>query len=180
MVELLIVAMLLALLASIIVPQFASTTNETSEAALRASLERIRAAIELYKVQHGRYPGEQRSMGNVCVGGKPGTGDRGSEAAVVEQLILYSRANGRVCTLPVGGGGLLFPFGPYLQSTSFPANPITGSSSIVVVGLGSDQAGSLSLAADGAGGGWKYDPTSGRLIANDASEDSRGVPFEQY
>ncbi len=57
LVELLIVAIMLAILAAIIVPQFASTTTEAEESALKSNLAGMRAAIDLYRQQHGEYPG---------------------------------------------------------------------------------------------------------------------------
>ena len=56
LVELLIVAIILAILAAIVVPQFASTTTDAQEAALRANLSAIRGAISLYRQQHNEYP----------------------------------------------------------------------------------------------------------------------------
>ena len=36
------------------------------------------------------------------------------------------------------------------------------------------------MAGDGAGGGWKFDVTSGKLIVNDTSNDSTGTPYDSY
>jgi len=53
LVELLIVAIILAILAAIVVPQFASSTDDARDSALRSNLSGIRGAIDLYTQQHG-------------------------------------------------------------------------------------------------------------------------------
>ncbi len=58
LVELLIVVIILALLAAIVVPQFASSTDDAKLASLDTTLSNLRAAIDLYYQQHGAYPGE--------------------------------------------------------------------------------------------------------------------------
>lgn len=177
LVELLIVAIMLAILAAIVVPQFANTTTEGEEAALKADLAGIRSALELYRQQHGSYPGIVAASGGSCTGGNAGTGAVNTVDAVVEQLTLYTNAAGQACDLPVGTN---FPYGPYLKETSLPENPVTDSAAVVYVAPTAATAGSLSMTADVVGGGWKYDPTSGKFIANDTSNDSVGTPFDSY
>lgn len=177
LIELLIVAIMLAILAAIIVPQFAGTTDGAQQAALRSDLAGIRSAIALYRQEHGEFPGALASTGGTCTGGTAGSGALESTAAVVEQLSLYTNGNGQACTLPVGTN---FPFGPYLGQTEIPANPVTGSNALVIVGAAAASAGDLTMGGDGAAGGWKYDVTSGKFIANDTNNDSLGVPFDSY
>ncbi len=177
LVELLIVAIMLAILAAIVVPQFASTTDEATESALKSNLAGIRAAIELYKQQHGEYPGALASTGGTCTGGTAGTGALETEQAFQDQMVLYSNDLGQACTLPVGGN---FPLGPYIKENDIPANPITNSSTIVIIGAADAAAGDLTMGGDGPAGGWKYDVTSGKFIANDTNNDSRGTPFDTY
>lgn len=58
LIELLIVVIILAILAAIVIPQFANTTNDAREGALDANLSTLRSAVELYKIQHKNvYPG---------------------------------------------------------------------------------------------------------------------------
>ncbi|MCR9277782.1 MAG: type II secretion system GspH family protein [Pseudomonadaceae bacterium] len=177
LVELLIVAIMLAILAAIVVPQFASTTTEGEEAALKSDLAAIRSAIDLYRQQHGAYPAIAASSGGTCTGGTAGTGAAESGAAFTDQLTRYSNASGQTCTLPVGGN---FNFGPYLKIDALPTNPVSKSSALVIVATGGASSGDLAMSGDGAAGGWKYDPTSGKFIANDTNNDSRGVPFDSY
>lgn len=177
LVELLIVAIMLAILAAIVVPQFASTTTEAQESALKSDLAGIRSAIDLYRQQHGEYPAFAASTGGTCTGGTPGSGALETPAAFDDQLTLYSNDLGQACTLPVGGN---FNLGPYLKETAIPANPITNSAVIVIIAAADASAGDLAMGGDGPGGGWKYDVTSGKFIANDTNNDSRGVPFDTY
>ena len=56
LVELLVVAVILTILASIVVPQFTTSTDDARSAALNATLARMRSAIDLYRSQHAMYP----------------------------------------------------------------------------------------------------------------------------
>jgi general secretion pathway protein G len=171
------VAVVLAIFAAIVVPQFASTTDEAKDSALKSDLAAMRAAIDLYRQQHGEYPGAVASTGGTCTGGTAGTGALETEAAFFEQLAFYTNATGQSCTRPVGGN---FPYGPYLREASMPENVVTGVATVVVVGAGDAAAGDLSMAGDAANQGWKYDVVSGKLIVNDTSNDNLGVPYDSY
>lgn len=68
-----------------------------------------------------------------------------------------------------------------MQDDTVPANPITGSNVVVIVGAMGAGAGDLEMAGDGAAGGWKYDVLSGKFIANDTNPDSGGVvTYDDY
>ncbi len=177
LVELLIVAVVLAIFAAIVVPQFASTTDEARDSALKSDLAALRAAVDLYRQQHGVYPGAVASTGGTCTGGTAGTGAVETQAAFFEQLAFYSNASGQTCTRPVGGN---FPYGPYIRETTMPENAVTSSSTVVIVPAADAAAGDLAMSGDGAGGGWKFDVTSGKLIVNDTSNDSVGTPYDSY
>lgn len=170
LVELLIVAIILAILAAIIIPQFASTTVDAQESALRANVSGLRSAIDLYRQQHGAYPGVNASSGGACTG-TAGTGAAGTQQALQDQLTRYSNAAGQTCSVADPG----YAFGPYLREDTLPANPITGSSVFSIVAVGN-----LEMAPDGAGLGWKYDTTAGKLIVNDSNLDSQGVAYSTY
>ena len=114
LVELLIVVIILAILAAIVVPQFASSTDDAKLSSLDSNLATIRSSIELYYHQHkGKYPGAGASNGGSCTATK-GTSD-GSDAqaaaAFKEQLTMYTDANGNACTKKEAG----YKFGPYLK-----------------------------------------------------------------
>ena len=177
LVELLIVAIILAILAAIVVPQFASTTTDAQESALKANLSAVRGAIDLYRQQHNEYPALSASAGGTCTGGTAGTGALETQPAFEQQLGRYTNATGQSCSLTLSGS---FQYGPYVKEDALPANPITGSNVLAIVGAGAGTAGDLEMPADGAGLGWKYDVTSGKFIANDSNLDSGGNRYDSY
>lgn len=175
LVELLIVVIILAILAAIIVPQFASTTDDAKIASLDTTLSNVRAALDLYYQQHNSvYPGGVASSGApaACTSAVSG-GAAGSEAAIIEQLAYYTNAAGQACKMR--GTGNEFKFGPYLKKDTLPPNPITNSNILAI-----STTGILGLAADGAGLGWKYDNKSGQFIANDSNTDPSGKAYSAH
>jgi len=176
LVELLIVAIILAILAAIVVPQFASTTIDAQEAALKSNLSAIRGAISLYRQQHGEYPGLLTAVPGAC-SGTGGTGGPEVRQALVDQLVLYTDANGGSCSRADAGS---FPFGPYVDDSDIPANPITGDNAVEIVDTANPAAGDLAMTGSAAGLGWKFDTTSGKFIANDTNADSQGVNYDDY
>ncbi len=177
LVELLIVAVVLAIFAAIVVPQFSSTTDEAKDSALKSDLAAIRSALDLYRQHHGAYPGANASVGGTCTGGTAGTGAAETETALFEQLSYYSNAQGQTCTLPVGGN---FPYGPYIRDDAMPVNAVTNVATVSIVGAADASAGDLAMGGDAADGGWKFDVTSGKFIANDTSNDFTGTPYDSY
>lgn len=178
LVELLIVAIILAILAAIVVPQFANSTAGARDSSLRSNLAGIRSAIDLYSQQHANndFPGEVASTGATCTGGTAGSGAADSAAAFQEQLIFYSNAAGQTCSIAdVPAGGIVeFPFGPYIKGV-VPNNPVTTVGTITVVTTGN-----LAMVGAGPAGGWRYDTTSGKYIADDTNADTNGVRYDAY
>lgn len=174
LVELLIVVIILAILAAIVVPQFASTTDDAKIASLDSTLASMRSALDLYYQQHSAYPGQVASSGapSACTSAVTG-GAAGTQAAILEQLAYYTNAAGQACKMR--GTGNEFKFGPYLKKDTLPPNPITNSSALAI-----STAGILGLAADGAALGWKYDTKSGQFIANDSNTDPSGKAYSTH
>ena len=172
LVELLIVAIILAILAAIIVPQFASTTTDATESALRANVTAMRSAIDLYRQQHGEYPGVVTAVpvAPLVCGGTNGAGGGGDQVTLQSQLTLYSNRNGMTCS----AAGTDFPFGPYIQEDALPINPITGIGTVDIV-----IAGDLNMTAADAQG-WQYDTVTGKFIVDDLNVDSQGVAYSSY
>lgn len=57
LVELLIVAIILAILAAIVIPQFGAASEDVKLSALKATLHAVRSQLELYRLQHNNlYP----------------------------------------------------------------------------------------------------------------------------
>jgi prepilin-type N-terminal cleavage/methylation domain-containing protein len=177
LVELLIVAIILSILAAIAVPQFTSTTDDAAKAALKSNLTGIRSAIDLYAQQHGgNFPGAVASTGGTCTGGTAGSGAASSNTAFEEQLLYYTNATGQACSIadvPVGGA-VEFPYGPYVKS-DIPNNPVTNNGTITVV-----SSGNLTMTGSGADGGWRYDTKSGKFIADDTNQDENGTSYDAY
>ena len=172
LVELLIVVIILGILAAVAIPQFTSSTQDTKISALDTNLSNMRAAVELYKYEHGVYPGVNPSQGSNCTGstGTDGTGN--SNVAFIEQLSQYTDVNGEACDV---SDPLAFKFGPYLKKSELPQNPVTGSNALSISTVGS-----LAMAGDGAGLGWKFDVKTGKLIANDTNKDPSGISFDKH
>ena len=167
LVELLIVVIILAILAAIVVPQFASTTDDAKLSALDTTLANMRSAIDLYYQQHGKYPGAVVSNGGTCDAGAADTtgSTANSSPAFIAQLTRYTNSAGLACT----GTGVNYKYGPYLKKDALPDNPITGVNTLAVVAAGT--LGLASVLTDGSGG-WKYDTKTGQFIA----DDHRPVP----
>lgn len=177
LVELLIVAIILAILAAIVVPQFANSTAGANDSALRSNLAGIRSAIDLYTQQHGgTYPGAVASTGGACAGGTAGTGAADSAAAFQEQLQFFSNAAGQTCSIAdVPAGGVVeYPLGPYIKGV-IPSNPVTSNGTITIVTTGD-----LAMVGAGPAGGWRYDTTSGKYIADDTNTDANGTRYDAY
>lgn len=178
LVELLIVAIILAILAAIVVPQFASSTTDASNSALRSNLAGIRSAIDLYTQQHGgAFPASVASTGGACPAPfAAGGGAADSDVALRDQLRFYSNSLGQTCSVAdTNADGIPeFQFGPYIKG-DIPVNPVTDNPAIVIVAVGD-----LAMTGAGAGGGWRYDTTSGKFIADDTSPDGNGSTYDSY
>jgi general secretion pathway protein G len=155
LVELLIVVIILAILAAIVVPQFTATTDDARQAAFDSNLAALRASSELYRQQHGAYPGAIAATAATCVNGVNEAVAVG-DAAFVTQMTRYTNAAGQACT---GTDPTQFRFGPYLKE-GIPANPMGTSNAVVVVTTGT-----LGLASAG-GGGWRFDSITGELVGD--------------
>lgn len=175
LVELLIVVIILALLAAIVVPQFASTTDDAKVSSLDTTLGNIRSVIDLYNQQHGEYPGFNTAVGVSACAGTAGTGTGGAGAqgaqSLFDQLSMYTDLNGGACSVK----DAIYEFGPYLNRKPMAANPITNVSAIEVV-----NAGDLLMAGTAVNLGWKFDIVAGIFIANDTTDPDGAGPEVSY
>ena len=155
LVELLIVVLILGILAAIVIPQFASSTQDARIAALDTTLGNMRSVIDLYFQQHEEYPS---ALGD-------GTNLADTAAAFITQMTQFSDKDGDVQTT----ADATHKYGPYMKKGVMPTEPITDSSALEVVIVGA-----LGLSATvGDPGGWKFDNKTGEIIVNDAAWDSR-------
>ena len=155
LVELLIVVIILAILAAIVVPQFTATTDDARQAAYDSNLAALRSAIELYRQQHGAYPGAVAASAATCVNGANEVSAVG-EPSFVTQLTRYTNQVGQACT---GTDPNQFRFGPYFKE-GIPDNPLGNNNTVTVVTTGT-----LGLAS-GATGGWRFDSVTGEFIGD--------------
>ncbi len=155
LVELLIVVIILAILAAIVVPQFTATTDDARQAAFDSNLAALRSSVELYRQQHGDYPGAVAATAAACVNGANETAAVG-DASFVTQMTRYTNQAGQACT---GTDPAQFRFGPYLKE-GIPPNPLGTNNTVVVVTTGT-----LGLASAGAGG-WRFDSVTGELVGD--------------
>ena len=157
LVELLIVVIILAILAAIIVPQFSAATDDANQSAFDSNVANLRAAIDLYRQQHGAYPGAVAATSGTCVNGTAVTAAVGEPAFQV-QLKNYTNAAGQACT---GYDANEFKYGPYLKD-DLPVNPLGTVNTLSVVRVGT-----LGLTT-GSTGGWRFDTVTGEFIGDQA------------
>lgn len=137
LIEVLIVVVIMAILAAVVIPQFASSTEDARASALQFNLHTLRSQIELYKAQHFGRPPELRDN-------------------TLPQLTSATNAQGQI-----GPPGPDYPFGPYVQQ-ALPPNPYDGKNRVVQVA----NPGQIPTAPADANGGWQYDPTTGAIYPN--------------
>ena len=164
LVELLIVVIIVSILAAIVIPQFASSTNDAKFAALTTNLSTLRSSVEMYYQQHGHYPsGAASSGGTPPAGGAAGTGAINTPQALIDQLTLYTNAAGQAAT----ASDVNYKFGPYVKK-GLPIESVSGIATVEV-----SAAGILGMTATGNAGGWKFDNKTGQLIANTTALQGR-------
>ncbi len=126
----------------------------------RFTIEELRAATELYRRDHGTWPGST-----------PGAGPPGAlqvpagEFWLERQLTLASDAQGAV----VPRSEPTYPYGPYLPE-GMPTNPINERSDVRVLGPGE----SMPASADDTCG-WLYSQATGEWRANSVGTSGSGV-----
>jgi hypothetical protein len=128
----------------------------------------MRAAIDLYYQQHNAYPAAVTAAPSASCTGTgvvAGAGTAGSTAAFSEQLSMYTDAKGGACSY---SDTTNHKFGPYMKKAALPPDPIMNVATLVI-----STAGNLSMAADGAIGGWKYDTKTGKIIMNHTTYQGR-------
>ncbi len=154
LVELLIVVIILAILAAVVVPQFASSTADARRSATEATLANMRGVLDLYFAQHGAYPS---AVGD-------GTNAANSNLAFLWQLTRYTDAAGDA----VLTADATHIYGPYLKKEEIPLEAITTSSALKV-----ETVGTLGLVGEGTDpGGWRFDNVTGQFIVNHTSWDN--------
>ncbi len=168
LIELLVVVIILAVLAGILITAVSDSAVDSQEAALVSTLTGLRKAIDVYKLEHGTYPGQTSAQPTQACSGTEGKGkgwpdNKGAKKAFFEQLTSYTTSAGGACSIFEGA----FRYGPYLRANDLPENPMTGSNALKLV-----DDGDLAMSSDAKSPkGWKYDVLTGKLIADDQDHD---------
>lgn len=153
LIEVLIVVVILGILAATVLPQFASSTANAKESALRADLAQLRSQIQFYRFQHD------------------GTFPTGTASNVANQLTMSTDLSGNTAIPGTAG----FPFGPYLN-TRVPANPYNGGNGILVKAAAVSTTDVDSTAMQGAVKvGWIYSTLTGQILANSTGNAADGT-----
>ena len=168
--ELLVVVVILAILATVLSLRFSDFTGTSQEGNLGTNLAVLRSAIGRYQAEHGAFPGVTDSEGAACPGGGiPGTGKgkKGAKKSFAEQLTMYTNRSGQACSTT----NSQFRYGPYIKSRflgedGLPTNPITNKNNVKVT-----HDGLLDLTSKSDKGGWKYDRFSGMIIVDHKDYD---------
>ena len=105
LVEILIVVIILGILASIVLPQFAGASDSSKKANMRNQLQTLRSTVQLYRIEHRDEPPLLVSTG-------------------WDAFVSKTKTDGTVD--PTGERGPYLPFAP--------VNPLTRSSTVVAVG----------------------------------------------
>lgn len=159
LIELIIVAAVLGILASIVIPQLQGHTTQARETAALDALAMLRTQIEMYKIQHG--------------GAAPGytVGPLGLMPSnnLVAQLENTTTVRGGVSSSKTPSTA--YPCGPYV--TSFPKNPFNGKSDVTYLASGA------AFTADDKTG-WLYQRETADIRLNKTDSDNSGKAYVEY
>ncbi|OHB66400.1 MAG: hypothetical protein A2Y76_02410 [Planctomycetes bacterium RBG_13_60_9] len=160
LVEILIVVVLLGVLAAIVIPTIANSSQSARETTLSMNLNLLRRFIPVYTSQHLEvapgYPDGDKSV-------VP------TEQAFIDQATLSSNRQG----LTEARGTPGFSLGPYLSN--IPANPFNKLDTIQVLADGD----AFPATADG-NFGWTYRPATGEIRPDNTGSDVAGTAYYDY
>lgn len=174
LIEMIIVIILMGILAAVIVPQISLSTEDAKMSALKGQLATMRGAIEMYYIQHNNiYPGER-----LITGAAAAESDGDAATALLAQLTQFTVITGKAFTkksdaeteAATSGSKVL---GPYLKSTTFPANPYNDANLAACTASEDDITDRTTVVTDPISG-WRCYPKIGVFFAND-SEDSAAL-----
>ena len=153
LIEIVIAAAIVLLLAGMVVPVFDGAVADAEAASTRQILERARTAINFYSFQHEeQLPGE--------------SGGVWSADTFIEQLRMATNEDGD--TADAGTPG--FAYGPYLTD-DIGTNPFNDLETVLVIAPGMTM-----LGADDTTG-WVYFAETGDFRANSTENDPNGDPI---
>ena len=160
LVEVLIVLLILGILATIVIPQFTSASQQARENTLRDDLRFMRTQIGVFKAQHrDRPPGYP--------GGNPTAAPTAADFAL--QMTTFTD---ETCATNATKTQV-FKYGPYLSK--LPENPLNKLDTVLVVANGAPMP-----ATPDNSTGWIYKPQTQEFRANSTGNDQSGVPYSEY
>ncbi|MDA1049037.1 MAG: type II secretion system protein [Planctomycetota bacterium] len=133
LVEILIVVVIMAVLAAVVVPQFAGSTDDAKQSTAEFNLGTLRSVAQTFRAHHA--------------GAKPAL-----SGTTIDALTKETNPAGTVAA----GGGL----GPYL--VALPENPFTGKPTVKAVATAGTSPVAADVTANNAGG-WIYDASTGNF-----------------
>lgn len=158
LIEMLIVIVILGILAMVIVPQIATTTDDAKLNTLRTNLSAMRVAVERFYTEHnGIYPADSVPTT------KPADVTTLDETFVA-QLTRYTDANGNISNTK----DATFKYGPYVKGQELPPNPFNDLRTVTVDNTTADI---TARSSTDAGTGWKFYSQTGVFIAADGAHD---------
>jgi type II secretory pathway pseudopilin PulG len=160
MLELVIVVVILGIIAAIAVPRMTSASTNAMEARAIADLRLLREAMELFKEEHGFYPGQMDD-------GQGG----GAEEWFERQLTQFSMACGYTAPTPESG----YIFGPYIRTipqNPFKVEPGDEPRAVAVVN------GHAAAASNGGGEGWVVNIDTGQIVINSDGHSRAGARLD--
>jgi general secretion pathway protein G len=159
LIEILIVVVILGIIATMVIPQFTSASQQARENTLKEELQYMRTQVTVFKAQHQDVP---PGYPNGIPGATPDATD------FANQMTEYSDINFDLS--PTASPS--FPYGPYLSQ--MPVNPFNGFATVKMVPNNSSLP-----AADGTTG-WIYMAQNQTIMANIVGNDSTGTPYVNY
>jgi general secretion pathway protein G len=160
LIEILIVVTILAILATIVIPQFSNASMTARENMLKDELRYLRTQIIVYKAQHH----------DVAPGYPAGDPlQTPTETDFVNQMTRHTDEHSAVSATP----STVFKFGPYLSA--MPENPMNKLSAVQIIADTDPWP-----TADGKIYGWFYRPLTGDIMGNSEGADTQGNPFTTY
>jgi len=154
LVEMLIVIIVLGILAMIVVPQVAVSTEDAKLKTLQTNLSAMRSGIEIYYAQHKQtYPG----VHDIAGAGSPTAAN--AAIAFEQQLTQYTDADGVVSPTK----DTTYRFGPYIKRGVLPTNPFDNASTVLCDVVETD----ITVRGQSGTASWKFYTITGALIAND-------------
>jgi general secretion pathway protein G len=160
LVEILIVVVLLGVLAAIVIPTFANSSNRAREVALATDLKLLRRFVSVYPSHHREVaPGYPNGDTTVAP----------TDAVFRSQAMQSSNAQGE--TAPRGTAG--YQYGPYLSR--IPTNQFNKLATIQMLANGE----AFPAAADGSHG-WIYKAETKEVRPDNIGTDEMGKPYYDY